>query len=94
MAKSKEGREEEFHKSIIRQQNKEIKRLNQNIRQLEKQLGYDQYKSPKSQKATKNDVLDECPSCGKGTLKTNDYGVRKITTCSLRPDCNYKKVSK
>lgn len=89
MAKSKEGREEEFHKSIIRQQKKEIKRLNQQIKVLERELGYGQNKSPKSR--IKEEDLDQCNQCGKGILKTSDYGVRKITTCSL---CEFRKISK
>lgn len=91
MSKSREGKEDEFYKSQIRSQKKEIKRLNQKVKQLERLLNYDQNKSPKSERKTKEIDLDQCLSCGKGYLKTSDYGVRKITTCSL---CSFRKVSK
>ena len=91
MAKSKEGRDDEFYKSQIRNFKKELKRKDQEIRQLEKQLGYNQNKSPKSEKATKNVDLNECQECGKGILQVSDLGIRKIIRC---PVCTYRKVMK
>lgn len=90
MSKSKHSKPQEFEREQIRHLKKEVKRLNQTIRSLEKELGYGQNKSPKSSKI-KEDDLDLCNQCGKGILKTADYGIRRITTCTL---CPYRKTSK
>jgi len=85
---------DEFQKEQIRHLKKELRRKDQEIKQLQRELGYSQNKSPKSERKTKEPDLDLCPNCSKGYLKTSDIGIRKITTCSLYPDCNYRKVSK
>lgn len=90
MSKSKHAKPDEFQKEQIRHLKKELKRKDQQIRQLEKDLGYSQNKSPKTKKEKELDP-DQCSECGKGTLKISDLGIRRITTCTL---CTYRKVSK
>lgn len=96
MGKTKHSKNDEFAKSQIRHLKKEIRRKDQEIRRLEKQLGFDQYKTIgkriiKGLKEAVEHDLNSCPDCGKGVLKISDLGIRTITTCSL---CTYRKVSK
>lgn len=90
MSKSKHSKPDEFQKEQIRHLKKEIRRKDQQIRSLEKELGYSQNKNSGA-KRSKDIDINQCFECGKGILKTSDYGVRKVTTCSL---CSYRKVSK
>ncbi len=94
VSKSKHSKADEFMKEQIRHLTKELKRKDQEIRRLEKDLGYNQNKTEKTSKREKEIDLDTCNECGKGFLKVTDIGIRTITTCSLYPDCKYRKVSK
>lgn len=69
---------------------KRIRQQEQEIKQLQKELGYNQNRSKFPAKVKEKD-LDQCESCGKGTLKVADLGIRTITTCTI---CPYRKVSK
>lgn len=90
MSKSKHAKPDEFLKEQVRHLKKEIKRKDQEIRRLEKDLGYNQNKTEKSKKDKEID-LDTCAECGKGFLKSTNLGIRTIITCSL---CPYRKVIK
>lgn len=92
MSKSKHAKPDEFQKEQIRHLKKEVRRKDQEIRQLQKELGYSQNKDI-SKKQSKKQYFDEqdCTQCGKGSLITLDFGIRKITRCNL---CDYQKVSK
>jgi len=82
MGKTKHAKEEEFYKQIIRNNKKEIKRLSQRIRQLEKELGYQQNKTEeKSSKRKQDDSL--CKNCGKGEIRIMDIGIRLYAICDL-----------
>ena len=94
MSKSKNSKPLEFEKGKIRELKKIIRQKDQQIRAMEKELGWSQNKSSKLDRKVKEPDLDTCPTCGKGFIKTSDIGIRKITTCSLYPDCSYRKVSK
>lgn len=91
MSKSRHAKPDEFQKEQIRHLRKELKKANQTIRSLEKDLGYNQNKSSKSERREKEIDLDLCNSCGKGIIKVSDLGIRKITTCTL---CSYRKITK
>ena len=91
MAKQKHAKPEEFHLETIRAQKKEIKQLNQRIKQLQKELGYNQNKTEKENKDFKIEHLDGCPDCGKGFLKELAVANRIIKTCNL---CDYRSVKK
>ena len=90
MTKKKHGRPREFEKGQIRELKKRIRQQEQEIKQLQKELGYNQNRSKFPAKVKEKD-LDQCESCGKGTLKVADLGIRTITTCTI---CPYRKVSK
>ena len=87
MAKSKHGRDDEFHKGVIRELRKEIKQLRQKIRQLEKQQNnyYD------SEETEVDEQPRKCPNCGKGFLKEIEIVNRVFDTCSL---CDYRSKTK
>lgn len=90
MAKSKEGREEEFHLAIIRHQKKELRKLEQKIKLLEKSLGYSQNKSEKTKsKIEQDDNL--CSSCGKGIVKEMEIAGRVFEICQLCHNRSKKK---
>lgn len=89
MSKSKHAKPDEFQKEQIRHLKKELKRANQTIRSLEKDLGYTQNKTEKTKRV--KEIEDECQSCGKGLIKVSDLGIRKIISCTL---CDYRKIIK
>ncbi len=88
MAKQKHAKPDEFQKEQIRHLKKELIRKDQEIRQLQKDLGYNQNKDSnrKNSRKEKNDV--ECLECGKGSLITLDFGIRSFLICNL---CGYRK---
>jgi hypothetical protein len=69
---------------------KQLKKLNQEIRRLQKEIAYNQNKNGTHRVIVK-DEIEKCPDCGKGELNTLDIGIRKITRCSI---CDYQKVTK
>lgn len=87
MGKTRHAREDEFYKEQIRHLKKEVKRKDQEIKRLQKELGYNQTKSP----ANKETEEDRCPQCGKGLLIHSDLIIRRLTTCSL---CPFRQVLK
>lgn len=92
MTKSKHAKPQEFEREQIRNLKKQLKQAHQTIRSLEKELGYKNITGNlQNTRKNKEINLDQCENCGKGIIETKDYGVRKITTCSL---CAYRKVSK
>lgn len=63
MAKSKEGREDEYYKGIIREQRSEIKRLKRKIRELEKEnllYEHDDEESIEREEKTKTCPKENC----------------------------------
>lgn len=84
-AKQKTHKESEFLLQQVRHYKKEIKRANQRIKQLEKDLGYTQNKTEKTKK--EEDLLPNCEQCGKGFLKEIIVVNRKFNVCSL---CAYR----
>lgn len=88
MAKSKEAKEDEFYKSIIRSQKKEIKSLKQRIRQLEK---FEHLNNSSDEEDEPLERLKQCPECGKGFIKEMDLVGRLFEVCSL---CDYRSKVK
>jgi hypothetical protein len=82
--KQKHARPEEFHRGQVKALKKEIKRKDQRIRALEKELGFSQNKTPNTRRQKQTDP-DQCLSCGKGVIKIVDLGERKYSICQL---CN------
>lgn len=80
MGKTKHAKEEEFYKQIIRNQKKELKRKDQKIRQLEKELGYNFSKSEKEKKKQEDNL---CNECGKGEVSLVDIGIRLYAICKI-----------
>jgi hypothetical protein len=85
MAKSKHAKPDEFQKEQIRHLKKELKRRDQKIRQLEKELGYSQNKDTSPRKEKQRDP-ELCSHCGKGELTVMDIGVRRYEICNLCKD--------
>jgi hypothetical protein len=89
MTKSKDAKDDEYYKGIIRGQSKEIKRLNQKIKQLQKLLGYSQ-----NHDGTKTKVKEvekdepDCPDCARGYLKEMNLMNRQYIVCDV---CSYRK---
>lgn len=77
MARSKQGKQEEFYLGEIRSLKKEVKRLKQQLRQAEK--------FPPVARESKRPVkmYNLCIECGKGSLKVLDLGNRKYLICDL-----------
>lgn len=70
---------------------KQIRSLQREVKEFQKQLSYNQNKDSSIKKTRKEKDVNECTTCGKGELITLDFGIRKITRCSL---CDYQKVTK
>lgn len=85
MSKSKHAKQDEFHKEQIRHLKKEIKRKDQKIRQLEKELGYKQNKHSGSSfdEFLESEKIELCPECAKGSLREIIVVGRSIKTCDL-----------
>lgn len=81
MAKAKHAKPDEFQKEQIRHLKKELKRKDQKIRQLEKELGYNFSKTEKETKKREDESL--CKECGKGEISLMDIGVRLYAICKL-----------
>ena len=90
MSKSKHRKSDEHLLGEVRTQRKQIKKLQQEIRRLQKELGYTQYKT-NDNIYIEEVKIDQCSTCGKGVLTTLDLGIRKIVKCDT---CTYKKVTK
>lgn len=86
--KQKNHKQEEFYLHQIRHLKKELKRKDQKIKQLEKDLGYSQNKAEKLSKSRQTPDYNTCPDCGKGIIKEMDLGVKIYEVCSL---CDYRK---
>lgn len=82
--KLKNHKQEEYHLGTIREQKKEIKKLNQRIKHLEHELGYRQNKSEEIKEI---EELPDCPDCKSGFLKEITVVGRRLTICSL---CKYR----
>ena len=77
MGKQKHAKPEEHLLGIIRQQEKQIRRLRQRIKQLERYENNNIKERPEKHKE------GNCPSCGKGILKEIELVGRIIDSCSL-----------
>lgn len=84
--KQKNHRPDEFLKEQLRHLKKQIKRKDQKIRQLEKELGFNFSKTEKETKKREEDP--KCPSCGKGDIELLDIGIRLYAICKL---CKYRE---
>lgn len=77
--KQKDHKPDEYLLGKLRELKKELKRKDQRIRQLERDL---LVKSPnKEKKSRKEDP--KCLECGKGEISILDIGIRRYTICSL-----------
>jgi hypothetical protein len=85
MSKSKHAKPEEFHLETIRAQKKHIKRLLQEVKRLEKLLGYRQNKT--EDKEILEHVEPDCPECKIGYLKEIIILNRRIKSCG---SCDYR----
>ena len=84
MSKSKHSKPEEFHLETIRAQKKHIKRLLQEVKRLEKLLGYRQNKTEDQSL----EILEpDCPECKTGYLKELVVCGRRLTICG---DCKFR----
>lgn len=86
MAKSKQRnhRPDEFLREQIRHLKKEIRRKDQRIRYLEKELGYQN----KTEFVSLKKEPPKCPECAKGDMSLVDIGIRLYAVCSL---CKYRE---
>lgn len=80
MGKTKHAKDDEFHKEIIRNLRKQLKRKDQEIRSLQKSLGYNQNKM-NSIKEEIEEFSDPCTFCGKGEFREIILLGRSIKTC-------------
>jgi len=80
MAKSREGKPEEFFLGIIRQQKAEIRSLKKRLKRLERDL---LLKEPGEDEEDDEIKADVCMHCGKGILTIMDIGIRRYTICSV-----------
>ena len=69
----------------------QIRSLQREVKEFQKQLGFNQNKDPNKKSSRKETDEVECLDCGKGSLITLDFGIRKITRCNI---CDYQKVTK
>jgi predicted nucleic acid-binding Zn-ribbon protein len=67
---------------------KQLKKLNQEIRRLHKEIAYNQNKSGEPRITVKEDHIPKCPNCGKGDLLIMDLGNRRYNICHL---CDYRE---
>jgi len=65
---------------------KQIKKLQQEIRRLQKDQNYAQNKTSKSIEVKEKEF--DCKECGKSDLIVSDIGIRRYTICPL---CNDRK---
>lgn len=85
--KLKNHKRDEDLQGISRGQRKLIKRLQQHIKQLEKQLGYRQNNSKELLTEEPELPKFDCPECGLGFLKEVKVLDRKLTICG---SCKYR----
>lgn len=88
MSKSKHAKSDEFHKQIIRNLRKELRRKDQEIRQLQKELGYAQNKGAKSVRVKDEEPIPNCPQCAQGFLNEVEFAGRNYIVC---PACSFRK---
>lgn len=79
-AKQKNHRPDDYLEAQIRHYKKEIKRKDQRIRQLEKDL---LLKTPSKEKRTRKEENALCRECGKGEVSLMDIGIRLYAICKL-----------
>jgi len=90
VAKQKHAKPEEHFLETIRAQKKQIKHLQQEIKRLQKELGYNQNKSTKKDRIDR-EIEPDCPECSKGFLKEVEIVGRVFDVCSL---CKYRSPLK
>lgn len=91
MPKKKERNSDEYFRGIIRELKKEIRQLQQQLRQYEK-YSQDKYCQEETIVADNEDTYVKlCDACGKGSLKEIDIIGRIFTECSV---CGEKKKVK
>lgn len=83
----KNHKHEEHFLGTIREQKAEIKRLNQTIRRLEKELGYGQNRSKDKRPRIETEDTPDCPECAKGFLKELNLVNRIYMVCAV---CKYR----
>lgn len=86
MSKTKHAKPDEFQKEQIRHLKKEIRRKDQIIRSLEKELGYTQNKTEKTRKV--KEPQNVCPDCQKAVLQESEIVGRRFLICYL---CKFRK---
>lgn len=85
MPKQKHARPDEFQKEQIRHLKKEIRKKDQTIRSLEKELGYNQNKTERTRKVKEENI---CPECSKAILQESEIVGRRFLICYL---CKFRK---
>jgi len=89
MSKSKEGRPEEFYKSMIRNLKKENSQLRKKLQKLENQLGP---KEPRERIKKESEFkLPECPKCNKHTIEEMEFVGRIFDVCQ---SCSYRSKAR
>lgn len=87
MSKSKEGRPEEFYKSIIRSLKKENNQLRKKLQQLENQLGPKEPREEKEQEFK----LPKCPKCNQHAIEQMEFVGRIFDVCQ---HCSYRSKAR
>ena len=86
MSKSRDGKESEYYKGIIRHQKAEIKRLKRLVRGLEKQS---LLLSPEESEELVEELVEkkDCPKCEEGNFNTFEIHGRAFLVCEK---CKYR----
>ena len=85
-SKNKNRKPDEMLLGENRLYRKQVKKLQQEIKRLQKEAGYNQNKSPKVKE--QEEPTPNCPDCARGFLSEVEFVGRIYVIC---PVCNYRK---
>lgn len=89
LARSREGKDSEYYKGIIRQLKSEVRNLRKRLSKLENRSPQEDEQQDLMQEMLDAEVM--CQHCGKGVIEEIDLGVRLIHQCGI---CGHRKISK
>lgn len=87
MAKSKEGKDNEYHLGIIRRQKAEIKHLKKRVRRLEKDVMLGEYADEADNEIDPIEIKARCPECNKSSIIQVVLVGRSFNICE---SCGYR----
>ena len=90
-ARQKNHKHDEFLLQQVRHYKKEIKRKDQEIRKLQKELGYGQNKMNSIKEEVEDIKSNPCDACGKGELREIIVVGRQIFTCDT---CHFRSKAR